>query len=171
MYCITILGGMQCRAFNFMEKSIKLKKDLRRILSIADEHGLPVMFHSDQGECSRPLKLAKLAREFPSIRFNFAHCRPMGEMATKVMADSPNVWTDTAYMALHEFPKLSDYDWHGRLMFGTDLPVWQAHEDCGLTSRYRAYVEAFRAAGLERSADAVFRGFVAEAKGCGSKRF
>ena len=140
------------------------QKDLRRILSVADERGLPVMFHSDQGEWSRPLKLAKLAREFPSIRFNFAHCRPMDEMA-KVMADCPNVWTDTAYMALDEFPKLSDYDWHGRLMFGTDLPVWQAHEDCSLTRRYRAYAKAFRAAGLERSADAAFRGFVAGAKG------
>lgn len=50
-------------------------------------------------------------------------------------------------------------------MFGTDLPVWQAHENCGLTRRYRAYAEAFRAAGLERSADAAFRGFVAGAKG------
>ena len=61
-------------------------------------------------------------------------------------------------------------------MFGTDLPVWQAHEDCSLTRRYRAYAEAFRAAGLERSADAAFRGFAAEAKGysvsseCGSRR-
>ena len=26
------------------------------------------------------------------------------------------------------FSKLCDYDWHGRLMFGTDLPVWQANE-------------------------------------------
>ena len=92
----------------------------------------------------------------------------MGEMATKVMADSPNVWTDTAYMALDEFPKLSDYDWYGRLMFGTDLPVWQAHEDCSLTRRYKAYAEAFRAAGLERSADAAFRGFVAERRATAS---
>ena len=64
-------------------------------------------------------------------------------------------------MALDEFPMLSDYDWRGRLMFGTDLPVWQAHEDTGLTARYRAYVRTFRAMGLERPADAAFRGFVA----------
>ena len=67
-------------------------------------------------------------------------------------------------MAFDEFSRLSGYDCHGRLMFGTDLPVWQAHEDCSLTRRYRAYAEAFRAAGLERSADAAFRGFVAEVK-------
>ena len=139
------------------------QKELRKILSIADERGLPVMFHSDQGEWSCPLKLARLASDFPSIRFNFAHCRPMDETA-KVIADYPNVWTDTAYMALDEFPKLSGCDWHGRLMFGTDLPVWQAHEDCGLTRRYRVYAESFRATGLERSSDAVFRKFVSGTK-------
>lgn len=47
-------------------------------------------------------------------------------------------------MALEDFPKLLDYDWHGRLMFGTDLPVWQAYEKVGLTARYREYARAFR---------------------------
>ena len=83
----------------------------------------------------------------------------MDEMA-KVIADCPNVWTDTAYMAIDEFPKLCDYDWHGRLMFGTDLPVWQAKERVGLTRRYREYVRAFRETGLEAAADAAFRKFV-----------
>ena len=64
-------------------------------------------------------------------------------------------------MALDEFPKLRHYDWHGRLMFGTDLPVWQAHENCGLAERYREYVRAFRTTGLKADSDAVFRGFVA----------
>ena len=49
-------------------------------------------------------------------------------------------------------------------MFGTDLPVWQAHEDTGLTARYREYVRTFRATGLEVESDAAFRGFVAEVK-------
>ncbi len=82
----------------------------------------------------------------------------MDEMA-KVIADYPNVWTDTAYMVFDEFPKLRDYNWHGRLMFGTDLPVWQAHENCGLTARYRAYVRAFHATRLEEDAGKAFRKF------------
>ena len=135
------------------------QKDLRRILSVANERELPVMFHSDQGEWSHPLKLAKLVCEFPSIRFNFAHCRPMGEMA-KVIADCPNVWTDTAYMALDEFPRLRDYDWHGRLMFGTDLPVWQAYNLNGLTKQYRAYVQAFNASGLLQFSCKAFREYL-----------
>ena len=88
----------------------------------------------------------------------------MDEMA-KVVADCPNVWTDTAYMAIDEFSKLCDYDWHGRLMFGTDLPVWQANERVGLTKRYREYLRAFREAGLEAAADAAFRNFV-----CGGEK-
>jgi hypothetical protein len=83
----------------------------------------------------------------------------MAEMA-KVIADHPNIWTDTAYMATDEFSKLCDYDWHGRLMFGTDLPVWQANEKVGLTKRYSEYVRAFRETGLEAAADAAFRNFV-----------
>jgi len=135
------------------------QKDLRRILSVANERGLSVMFHSDLSEWSHPLKLAKLAHEFPSIHFNFAHCRPMDGMA-KVIADCPNVWSDTAYMAFDEFPRLCDYDWHGRLMFGTDLPVWQAHENCGLTKWYREYVRTFRATGFEKGAAKAFRDFL-----------
>ena len=65
-------------------------------------------------------------------------------------------------MALDEFPKLSGYDWHGRLMFGTDFPVWQAHENCGLTERYRAYAHAFRATELDGLANAAFRDFTQE---------
>lgn len=135
------------------------RKDLRRILTVADERGLPVMFHAGPVDGCRPSELARLAREFPAIRFNLAHCRPMDEMA-KVVADCPNVWTDTAYMSMDEFPKLNDHDWHGRLMFGTDLPVWQANEDCGLTKRYREYMQAFRVAGFEKGAAKAFRDFL-----------
>ncbi|MBQ3288949.1 MAG: amidohydrolase family protein [Kiritimatiellae bacterium] len=134
------------------------QKELRRILSVANERGLPVMFHAGPVAGCCPSELSRLACDFPSIHFNFAHCRPMDEMA-KVIADCPNVWADTAYMALDEFPKLSDYDWHGRLMFGTDLPVWQAHENCGLTERYREYVRAFRVMGLAKCARMAFRDF------------
>ncbi len=136
------------------------KKALRKILSVASERNLPVMFHAGEDVGCRPSKLAKIAREFPNVRFTFAHCRPMDEMA-KVIADCSNVWTDTAYMAIDDFQRLRDYDWHGRLMFGTDLPVWQANEKVGLTNRYREYVLAFRKTGFEEVSGAAFRNFVA----------
>ena len=134
------------------------QSDLRNILSLAKERDLPVMFHSGENGGCRPSELAKIACEYPTVHFNFAHCRPMDEMA-KVVADCPNVWTDTAYMTSEDFQKLCHYEWHGRLMFGTDLPVWQAHGECSLTKRYREYVEAFGAAGLEDKAGQAFRTF------------
>lgn len=103
---------------NIIYKSLPCRKGaLRKILSIASERDLPLMFYAGEDVGCHPSKLAKVAQDFPNVRFNFAHCRPMDEMA-KVIADCPNVWTDTAYMAIGDFPKLRDYDWHGRLMFG-----------------------------------------------------
>ena len=127
------------------------QRDLEKILAVAEERDLSVMFHAGPSDWSCPLKLAKIAQKHPAIRFNFAHCRPMDEMA-KVIADCPNVWTDSAYMLLEDFPKLCDYDWHGRLMFGSDLPVWQSHEDISLTKRYRECARAFRETCLVDSA-------------------
>ena len=140
--------------------------DLWEILSVAAERGLPVMFHAGLNEGSRPKELAEIACNFTSVNFNFAHCRPMDEMA-KVIADCPNVWTDTAYIPYEFFPKLLDYDWHGRLMFGTDLPVWLAHENIGVTKRYREYVQAFSTTGLLMVSCAAFRGYLRPF--CGSR--
>lgn len=137
----------------------KRRDNLERILSFAEEHGFPIMFHAGPIDGCRPLQLTKLANKFPSIHFNFAHCRPMDEMA-RVIADCPNVWTDTAYMELNEFSELCNYGWHGRLMFGTDLPVWQACGACSLTKRYSEYVQSYRASGLESVMSAAFREFV-----------
>ena len=132
---------------------------LRRVLRIAQERGLPVQFHSGLNEFCSPRVLAKFAREFPSVRFDFAHCCPMDEMAD-VIAACPNVWTDTAFMDASELRELPRYDWHGRLMFGSDLPVWQAHEAAPLTSRLRSRLAAFCATRLERESDLAFATFV-----------
>jgi len=43
-------------------------------------------------------------------------------------------------------------------MFGTDLPVCQAKEACGLTERYRQHVAAWKRMGL--GGDAAFRAFL-----------
>ncbi len=144
---------------------MKQRRDaLRKVLSFAAKKGLPVMFHSGPDEGCRPLELAAVAMEYPNVRFNFAHCRPMDEMA-KVIAECPNVWTDTSYMSIGDFPKLRDYDWHGRLMFGTDVPVWQARETIGLTKRYRKYVRAVKASGFELASNIAFKKFVGEYAG------
>ena len=91
--------------------------------------------------------------------YYLGHCRPIKGMA-EVIGACPNVWTDTAYMPFDEFDTLNNYNWHGRLMFGTDIPVWQAHESTGLTRKYRDYMSAIAATGLERHTEEAFRNFV-----------
>lgn len=137
----------------------KWRKDLHEILIIAGTHDLPVMVHAGLNDWCRPLEIAKIVRRYPTVRFCLAHCRPMGEMAN-VIADFPNVWTDTAYMAVEDFPRLQDYDWRERLMFGTDLPVWQSLDKISLTRRYREYVQAFQATGLSESSNKSFGDYV-----------
>jgi hypothetical protein len=53
-----------------------------------------------------------------------------------------------AYMVLDGFPKSLSYDWHGRLMFGTDR-----------CRRGGEYVQAFRESCLVDSAYQAFRDF------------
>ena len=137
----------------------KRPESLRRVLRVAAECGLPVQFHSGVDKPCSPRALAAYAREFPSIRFDFAHCRPMDEMA-EVVAACPNVWTDTAFMGEEEMRELPRYDWHDRLMFGSDLPVWQAYEDISLTKRYREMARCFLRTGLAKSADVAFNKFL-----------
>lgn len=159
-------SGLFC-GFKFHEEETpwfrERHRDLLSVLSVAKERNMPVMFHSGENDGSRPKELARIADKFPSIRFCFAHCRPMGEMS-KVVKDYPNVWTDTAYMALDEFSRLRNYDWHGRLMFGTDLPVWQAREKVGLGKRYLEYIQVARNAELERDTCEAFKRFTATNK-------
>ena len=69
-------------------------------------------------------------------------------------------------MDASELRELPRYDWHGRLMFGSDLPVWQAHEAAPLTSRLRSRIAAFCATGLERESDSAFATFVQNQDSC-----
>lgn len=133
--------------------------DLLKVLDIANERHLPVQFHCGPDAYCSPGRLMDIAQLYPDVRFDFAHCRPMNEMAS-VMSRCRNVWTDTAYMAMDDFEKLPHFDWHHRLMFGTDLPVWQAHEDVSLTRRYREYSRVFAQTGLVDDSAGAFRTFL-----------
>ena len=135
------------------------RDDLYKILLMAKARGLPVMLHAGLNEGCSPMELAEVAKEFSTIRFNFAHCRPMEEMA-RVVAECPNVWTDTAYMSLENIPKLREHDWRGRLMFGSDVPVWQAHEKTSLDKMYGEYIKAIKLCGLEDDTFAAFNSFI-----------
>ena len=114
---------------------------LRKILDRVAERGLPVQFHTGDDDGCRPMELATLVKDYPSIRFDFAHCRlPMQSAA--VLAECSNVYVDTAYFD-GDFSELRSYDWRGHLMYGSDLPVWQAQRDVSLTTFYRKNLTDF----------------------------
>lgn len=134
-------------------------RELRHVIEMAEERNLPIQMHAGATGVTQPRHLKVLARQFPRVRFDFAHCRPMDEMV-HVVAECPNVWTDTAYWSMGWFEEVLAREWRDRLLFGTDLPVWQAREDVGLTKRYRDYVNACRRTGLFESMRRAFRSFV-----------
>lgn len=117
------------------------RKDLRKILDRVAERRLPVQLHTGDDDGCRPEELARLAREYPPVRFDFAHCRLPGQSAA-VLAECPNVYVDTAYYE-SDFNELRRYDWRGRLLYGSDLPVWQAHRDISLARWYRKNLMGF----------------------------
>lgn len=135
------------------------RSDLYKILDRIAQCEMPVLFHGGINQGSRPCQIAQVAKEYPDMKFCIAHCRPMSEVV-RVISECPNVWTDTAYMRLEDFKLLCAYDWRNRLMFGSDLPVWQAYENCSLTRRYREYCMSFKKTGLERIAIKAFQEFL-----------
>ena len=122
--------------------------ELRHVLDVVRKRRWRVLFHSSDMPGARPYHLVTLAKDYGNVDFIFAHCNPIDEMA-EIVRKYANVWTDTAYMSINDFAKLNNYEWQGRLLFGTDLPVWQAREKCGLTERYRQYLSAWRRVGIE----------------------
>ena len=136
------------------------RKDLMNVLSIAEERGLCVMFHSGMTDDVRPSSLAKIAEQFPNVHFNFAHCRPMSEMA-RIIGDHDNIWNDTAYLYEDAFARLDMFNWHGRLMFGTDLPVWKYVCDISLTKEYKHYLKTFLQTKTRATSFIAFKSFLA----------
>lgn len=135
------------------------KTELYKIIDCVAESGYKIQFHGGDTDGCRAKELMEIAKAFPQTHFDFAHCRPMADMAA-VIAECENVWTDTAYMDNDQFPCLANFNWRGRLMFGSDLPVWQAHNDVSLTQRYMEIESGFLNCSMKNSAEIAFRNFV-----------
>lgn len=139
------------------------RKDIERILAMVGERGLPVQFHCGPLEGCKPGELARWAEKFPGIRFDFAHCYEPEEMAL-VMADHENVYVDALCLYEDDMRRLADFDWHGRLMFGSDFPA--RHRDPaakGFAIEYRRMQRLFALSGVD--GDAAFRRFVGHVHG------
>lgn len=144
------------------------RSDLEKILAIAERRRMNVMFHCGQsGECS-PLELSWAAEAHPNVRFNFAHCRPVKEIAT-VMRKCGNVYTDISCLPVDDVRiVLSDESISGRVMFGSDFPAVFDH--AGLTQGYRRRQHEIMRLGRCQGFETAFRSFTARADAMRNRR-
>lgn len=100
----------------------KRPKDLDRILSLLEERGVPVQFHTGEDQGCYPQELLPFVKRHPRLRVDFAHCRPVAE-TIECLKECPNLFTDTAFMLPESYPELVAAGVEDRVMFGTDLPL------------------------------------------------
>lgn len=100
----------------------KRPKDLDRILSLLEERGMPVQFHTGEDRGCYPHELLPFVKRHPRLRIDFAHCRPVAE-TIECLKGCPNLFTDTAFMSPESYPELVAAGVEDRVMFGTDLPL------------------------------------------------
>ena len=81
----------------------------------------------------------------------------MAEMA-QVIATHGNVFTDCSYMLSELMARLGDFDWRGRLMFGSDFPACHAREEVGFAEWYRKVLENWKSTGY--GSQTAFKRFV-----------
>ena len=103
-------------------------KPLRRVLSIAREKNLPVMFHTGGCERSNAGVYMNICREFHDVRIILAHGRPIDECIT-VMKECPNAFADTAFMSVKNIVRLRDEGLIERVLWGSDFPVMRYFYD------------------------------------------
>ncbi len=139
------MEGEIIRAIRLGAKGVKLHPDiqrvdiddprLRRLYAILSEYGLPVCLHMGDHRAeyrySSPDKLARVAKEFPRVRFVASHLGAYRAwQESDVLIGLPNVWYDTSSVlwGLEQRRVLELIRSFGadRIFFGTDYPVTPA---------------------------------------------
>lgn len=120
------------------------KGDLLRVLAIAAERRLSVMFHCAPLPGCSAADLATLAGDFPAVRFDFAHFNPPDETIA-VMERCPNIFADVSTLRMDDYETIPppSSNVKNRIMFGTDFPAMHARTNAGLAEWYRKQVERF----------------------------
>ena len=124
--------------------------DLDRILSILEERGIPVQFHTGEDKGCYPHELLPFAKRHPRLRIDFAHCRPVRE-TIDCLKDCPNLFTDTAFLLPEHYPELVAAGVEDRVMFGTDLPIQAGFYEGTIDELYRNDLEGAREYGYSEA--------------------
>lgn len=97
-------------------------KSLFRLLSIANERCLPIMFHTGGRPQCDAGKYSRLASRFRNVPIILAHGRPI-DQSIRVMKKCENVYVDTAFMPIEDLRLLVSAGLSERVIFGTDFPI------------------------------------------------
>jgi len=113
---------------------------LDRLLSIAAERQLVVQAHTGPNR-SQAGSFGYYCEKFPEVRFLLAHARPVDE-AMDLAHTLPNVWLDSAFVEDDALRKVADAGLAGRLLFGSDMPVYSHWYQGGYSSLVNDRVSA-----------------------------
>lgn len=120
-------------------------KPLRRVLAIAQDKNLPVMFHTGGCERSNAGAYMKICSEFHDVKIILAHGRPIDE-CIDVMKECSNVWADTAFMSIENIIKLREEGLITRVLWGSDFPIMRYFYDIPAEEYYTRKINEARKA-------------------------
>jgi predicted TIM-barrel fold metal-dependent hydrolase len=98
------VGGLKCQT-TILQSPIKhLLGEGREILEIAEEHRLPVLFHTSVNPADAWAQVAdclEVAAAYPAVRFNLAHSLRFSKRGLEQAARMANVWVDCSAHLVH----------------------------------------------------------------------
>ncbi len=97
--------------------------NVRSIVALANERGLPVLIHAGRGIPALGLHAVQLAEEFPNARLILAHAGTSDlSWIWRVAADLPNLLFDTAWWIPADLQALFSLVPPGQIVFASDAP-------------------------------------------------
>jgi hypothetical protein len=97
--------------------------EVRAIVALADEHGLPILIHAGRGIPALGVHVLEYAAAFPRARFILAHCA-VCDLAWiwQRLRDHPNVFVDTSWFSSADQLAVYSHIPPGQILFATDIP-------------------------------------------------
>lgn len=123
--------------------------DLRRVFDAVAERGMIVQLHTGCDKCCHPHEWGEFARDYPMVKMDFAHCRPI-KATLDVMRSCPNVFSDISFLHREEIVEVLSSDVADRVMFGSDFPAYHSQADCPFTQAYRERLFGFSSVDMKR---------------------
>ncbi|BBO83098.1 hypothetical protein DSCO28_36640 [Desulfosarcina ovata subsp. sediminis] len=97
-------------------------RELIRVFEIARERNLPILLHTGGFSNCEAGVYRKVCEKFEDVTVILGHGRPV-QQALQMVLDLPNVWLDTAFMAIDDMRTIVLNGGKNKVLFGTDFPI------------------------------------------------